>query len=60
MKRTFKQRLFLLLVGLVILGLTGCASDREARKKTEMEALVAYLQGMGNHIKFEEGVNYRD
>lgn len=39
MKRTFKQRLFLLLVGLVILGLTGCASDREARKKTEMEAL---------------------
>ncbi len=39
MKRMFEGRLFLLLVGLVILGLTGCASDREARKKIELEAL---------------------
>jgi len=36
----------------------GAAAQLEG--KTEMEALVAYLQGMGNHIKFEEGVNYRD
>ena len=28
--------------------------------KTDLDALIAYLQGMGNHIKFEEGVNYRD
>ncbi len=28
--------------------------------KTEMDALVAYLQSLGNHIKFTEGVNYRD
>ena len=28
--------------------------------KTELDALIAYLQGLGNHIKFEEGVNYRD
>lgn len=28
--------------------------------KTELDALVAFLQGLGNHIKFEEGVNYRD
>ena len=39
MKRMLEGRLFLLLVGLVILGLTGCASDREARKKAELEAL---------------------
>jgi cytochrome c oxidase cbb3-type subunit 2 len=25
-----------------------------------MDALIAYLQGLGNHVKFEEGVNYRD
>jgi cytochrome c oxidase cbb3-type subunit 2 len=28
--------------------------------KTELEALIAYLQSLGNHIKFTEGVNYRD
>ena len=28
--------------------------------KTDMDALIAYLQSMGNHVKFEEGVNYRD
>jgi cytochrome c oxidase cbb3-type subunit 2 len=36
----------------------GAAAQLEG--KTEMEALIAYLQGMGNHVKFEEGVNYRD
>jgi cytochrome c oxidase cbb3-type subunit 2 len=36
----------------------GAAAQLEG--KTELEALIAYLQGMGNHIKFEEGVNYRD
>ncbi len=39
MRRMFAGKSFLLLVGLIILGLTGCASDREIRKKTEMEAL---------------------
>ncbi len=28
--------------------------------KTEMDAVIAFLQGLGNHVKFEEGVNYRD
>jgi cytochrome c oxidase cbb3-type subunit 2 len=28
--------------------------------KTEMDAVIAYLQSLGNHVKFEEGVNYRD
>jgi cytochrome c oxidase cbb3-type subunit 2 len=28
--------------------------------KTDMDALIAYLQSLGNHVKFEEGVNYRD
>lgn len=28
--------------------------------KTDMDALITYLQGLGNHVKFEEGVNYRD
>jgi cytochrome c oxidase cbb3-type subunit 2 len=36
----------------------GAAAQLEG--KTEMQALIAYLQGMGNHVKFEEGVNYRD
>jgi outer membrane protein OmpA-like peptidoglycan-associated protein len=39
MERIIKGKLFLLLVGLIILGLTGCASDKEARKKSEIEAL---------------------
>jgi cytochrome c oxidase cbb3-type subunit 2 len=37
------------------------ASAKEAVEgKTEMDAIIAYLQGLGNHIKFTEGVNYRD
>ena len=28
--------------------------------KTDLDALIAFLQSLGNHIKFEEGVNYRD
>ncbi|WP_435627810.1 cytochrome-c oxidase, cbb3-type subunit II [Candidatus Ferrigenium straubiae] len=36
------------------------ASSAGVEGKTEMDAVIAYLQGMGNHIKFTEGVNYRD
>ena len=32
----------------------------ELKDKTDMDALIAYLQGLGNHVKIEEGVNYRD
>ena len=28
--------------------------------KTEMDAVVAYLQVLGTMIKFQEGINYRD
>ncbi len=28
--------------------------------KTHMDAVIAFLQSLGNHVKFEEGVNYRD
>lgn len=28
--------------------------------KTEMDAVIAYLQGLGNQIKFNDGVDYRD
>jgi cytochrome c oxidase cbb3-type subunit 2 len=28
--------------------------------KTDMDAVIAYLQGLGNQIKFSEGVDYRD
>lgn len=28
--------------------------------KTEMDAVIAFLQCLGNQVKFEEGVNYRD
>jgi len=28
--------------------------------KTEMQAMVAYLQSLGNMIKFEDGVTYRE
>jgi cytochrome c oxidase cbb3-type subunit 2 len=38
--------------------INGAAAQLEG--KTELDALIAYLQGLGNHIKFEEGVNYRD
>ena len=30
------------------------------KDKSEMEAIIAFLQSLGNHVKFEEGVNYRD
>jgi len=32
----------------------------EVRGKSDLDAVVAFLQGLGNHVKFEEGVNYRD
>ncbi len=32
----------------------------ELEGKTEMDAVIAFLQSLGNHVKFEEGVNYRD
>ena len=32
----------------------------ELEGKTEMDAVIAYLQSLGNHVKFEKGVNYRD
>jgi len=32
----------------------------EVAGKTEMDGVIAYLQSLGNHVKFEEGVNYRD
>ncbi len=28
--------------------------------KTDLDAVIAYLQGLGNQIKFTDGVNYRD
>ena len=28
--------------------------------RTEMDAVIAYLQGLGNQIKFTDGVDYRD
>ncbi len=36
------------------------SAKAEVDGKTEMDAVIAYLQGLGNHIKFTEGVNYRD
>jgi len=38
--------------------IAGAAAQLEG--KTDLDALIAYLQGLGNHVKFEEGVNYRD
>ncbi len=38
--------------------IAGAAAELEG--KTDMDALITYLQGLGNHVKFEEGVNYRD
>ena len=32
----------------------------ELEGKSDLDALITYLQGLGNHVKFEEGVNYRD
>ena len=40
---------------------TDIASAKDAVEgKTELDAVIAYLQGLGNQIKFTEGVNYRD
>ncbi len=36
------------------------ASATAIEGKTELDALIAYLQSLGNHVKFTEGVNYRD
>jgi cytochrome c oxidase cbb3-type subunit 2 len=37
------------------------ASAKDAVKgKTDLDAVIAYLQGLGNQIKFTEGVDYRD
>lgn len=38
--------------------IAGAAAELEG--KSDLDALIAYLQSLGNHIKFEEGVNYRD
>jgi cytochrome c oxidase cbb3-type subunit II len=38
--------------------INGAAAQLEG--KTDMDALIAYLQSLGNHIKFEEGADYRD
>ncbi|MEW6563444.1 MAG: cytochrome-c oxidase, cbb3-type subunit II [Pseudomonadota bacterium] len=38
--------------------IAGAAAQLEG--KTEMDAVIAYLQSLGNHVKFQEGVNYRD
>jgi cytochrome c oxidase cbb3-type subunit 2 len=32
----------------------------QVKDKTEMDAVIAFLQSLGNHVKFQEGVNYRD
>ena len=36
------------------------AAPEALKDKTEMDAVIAFLQSLGNHVKFEEGVNYRD
>ncbi len=36
------------------------AAKAEVQGKTEMEAVVAYLQVLGTMVKFEEGVDYRE
>jgi len=36
------------------------AAPAELKGKSDMDAVIAYLQGMGNQVKFEEGVDYRD
>ncbi len=36
------------------------AAPKQLEGKTEMDAVIAYLQSLGNHVKFQEGVNYRD
>jgi cytochrome c oxidase cbb3-type subunit 2 len=36
------------------------AAGDQVKDKTELAAVIAYLQSLGNHVKFEEGANYRD
>jgi len=36
------------------------AAADQVKDKTELDAVIAYLQSLGNHVKFEEGANYRD
>ena len=35
-------------------------ADEAIKGKTEMDAMVAYLQVLGTMIKFQEGVTYRE
>jgi cytochrome c oxidase cbb3-type subunit II len=35
-------------------------AKKQVEGKTEMDAVIAFLQCLGNQVKFEEGVNYRD
>lgn len=34
-------------------------SHKETRNKTEMDAMIAYLQSLGNMIKFDKNITYR-
>jgi cytochrome c oxidase cbb3-type subunit 2 len=36
------------------------SAEEQVKGKTEMDAVIAFLQSLGNHVKFQEGVNYRD
>ena len=36
------------------------SAKAQVEGKTEMDAVIAFLQSLGNHVKFQEGVNYRD
>jgi cytochrome c oxidase cbb3-type subunit 2 len=36
------------------------SASTEVQGKTEMQAMVAYLQTLGTHVKFQEGVDYRE
>jgi cytochrome c oxidase cbb3-type subunit 2 len=36
------------------------SASAEVEGKSEMDAMVAYLQTLGTHVKFEEGVDYRE
>ena len=36
------------------------SATEAVKDKTELDAVIAFLQSLGNHVKFEEGANYRD
>lgn len=36
------------------------AAPAELEGKSDLDAVIAFLQSLGNQVKFEEGVNYRD